>query len=137
MINVGLIGTDYIGPIHIEALCRLSGVKVKAVTDVNMDLARSIADRYNIEKVCDNADELLDDPDIAVIHNCTPNRFHHGITKKAILKGKHIMSEKPLAMTLPEAQELVKLAEKSGVVNGIHFCYRYYRFNSCNYFHFW
>jgi predicted dehydrogenase len=126
MIHVGLIGTGYIGPIHIEALNRLSGVRVKALTDVNQDLARRTADRYNVAQVYPDADALLDDPDITVIHNCTPNRFHFEINKQAIEKGKHVLSEKPLAMTYAQAQELATLAERRGIVHGIDFCYRYY-----------
>jgi predicted dehydrogenase len=126
MIHVGVIGAGYIGPIHIEALNRVSGVRVKALADVNQELARTVADRYNIGAVYKDADALLDDPEITVIHNCTPNRFHFEINKKAIEKGKHVMSEKPLAMTYAQAQELVDLAERHGIVNGIDFCYRYY-----------
>ena len=48
------------------------------------------------------------------------------MNKAAIEKGKHILSEKPLAMTLEEAEELTELAEKKGIVTGINFCYRYY-----------
>lgn len=126
MINVGVIGTGYIGPVHIEALNRISGVKVKAVTDANLELARKTAEKYNIENVYKNYTEILQDHEIEVIHNCTPNRLHYGITKEAIEAGKHILSEKPLAMTLNEAEELVELAEKKGIVTGIDFCYRYY-----------
>lgn len=126
MINVGVIGTGYIGPVHIEALNRLSGVKVKAITDTNPELARKTAENYNIEQVYSDYTEILRDSEIDVIHNCTPNRLHYSITKEAIEAGKHVLSEKPLAMTLREAEELVELADKKGVVTGIDFCYRYY-----------
>ena len=51
MINVAVIGTGYIGPVHIEALRRISGITVKGVTDANPELARKTAEKYNIEKV--------------------------------------------------------------------------------------
>ena len=100
MIKVGLIGAGYIGPIHLEALTRIGGIKVDTVIDANRQ--------------------------IDVIHNCTPNKFHYEINKKALQAGKHILSEKPLAMSTQEAEELVELAEKKGSVTGIDFCYRYY-----------
>ncbi|NQT93547.1 MAG: Gfo/Idh/MocA family oxidoreductase, partial [Lentisphaerae bacterium] len=126
MIKVAVIGTGYIGPVHIEALRRISGVQVAAVVDANIDLARSTAQRYNIEKACADYKEVLKDPGIDVIHNCTPNKYHYSITREAMEAGKHVLSEKPLAMTRDEAEELVEIANKTGIVHGIDFCYRYY-----------
>lgn len=126
MIDVAIIGAGYIGPVHIEALRRLEGVRVKAVCDVNLDLARQIARRYDIPVVADKPDVILDDAGIGAVHNCTPNKFHYPLNKKALERGKHVLSEKPLAMNLAEAAELVELADKKGVVNGVNFCYRYY-----------
>jgi predicted dehydrogenase len=126
MINVAVIGTGYIGPVHIEALRRISGVVVKGVTDANRELARKTAEKYDIEKVYGDYQEVLDDPSIDVVHTCSPNSLHFPMNKAAIEKGKHILSEKPLAMTLEQAKELTELAEKKGIVTGIDFCYRYY-----------
>src|SRR5512137_1709595 len=126
MINVAVIGTGYIGPVHIEALRRVSGVTVKGVTDANADLARRTAERYNIPTVYGDYREVLADPSIQAVHVCSPNRLHFAMNREAIEKGKHILSEKPLAMTLEEAEELTELAEKKGIVTGVDFCYRYY-----------
>ena len=126
MVNVAVIGTGYIGPVHIEALRRISGIVVKGVTDANPDLARKTAEKYNIEKVYKDYREILDDPLIQVVHTCAPNSLHFSMNKAAIERGKHILSEKPLAMKLAEARELTELAEKKGIVTGINFCYRYY-----------
>ncbi|MBN1672914.1 MAG: Gfo/Idh/MocA family oxidoreductase [Kiritimatiellae bacterium] len=126
MINIAVVGTGYIGPVHIECLSRISGVKVVAVVDANLELARKTAARYNIEKTLEDYRDVLKDPDIHVIHNCTPNKYHYGITKEAMEKGKHVLSEKPLAMNQEEARELVEIAKKNKIVTGIDFCYRYY-----------
>lgn len=126
MINVAVIGTGYIGPVHIEALRRISGVHVKAVTSANLDRAKEIARRYDLEKVYDNWHEIVEDPLIDVVHVCSPNRFHYPMNKAALERGKHVLSEKPLAMTVSEAEELTALADAKGVVTGIDFCYRYY-----------
>lgn len=126
MINVAVIGTGYIGPIHIEALRRVSGVHVKGVTDANPELARKTAERFNIEKVYAGWEEVMADPSIQVVHICTPNKLHYPMNKAAIERGKHILSEKPLAMSAAEAGELTSLAEKRGIVTGVDFCYRYY-----------
>ncbi len=126
MVHVAVIGTGYIGPVHIEALRRIGGVKVKGVTDTNAELAKNTAERYGIGKVYKDYREVLDDPEIDAVHICSPNRFHYSMNKEAIESGKHILSEKPLAMSAGEAEELASLAERKGVVTGIDFCYRYY-----------
>lgn len=126
MITVGLIGAGYIGPIHLGALARLGGVKVKTVVDVNGELAKKAAAAYNVPNSGMNHREVIKDPEIDVIHNCTPNKYHYQITKEALNAGKQVLSEKPLAMNLREAEELVELAEKKRAVTGIDFCYRYY-----------
>ena len=126
MITVGLIGAGYIGPIHLGALVRLGGVKVKTVIDANGALAAQAAAAHNIEHSGTDYREVVRDPEIDVIHNCTPNKHHFGITKEALEAGKHVLSEKPLAMSIAEAEELVELAARKKAVSGIDFCYRYY-----------
>jgi predicted dehydrogenase len=69
---------------------------------------------------------VIKDPEIDVIHNCTPNKYHYQITKEALEAGKQVLSEKPLAMDLKEGEELVDLGEKKRAITGIDFCYRYY-----------
>lgn len=126
MITVGLIGAGYIGPIHLGALARLGGVRVKTVIDVNGELAKKAAAAYNVPNSGTDHREVINDPEIDVIHNCTPNKYHYQITKEALEGGKQVLSEKPLAMDLKEAEDLVELAEKKRAITGIDFCYRYY-----------
>ncbi len=126
MINVGLIGIGYIGGVHLGALSRLGGVKVAAIYDVNKSLSEKAAEIYEINTVAGSIDEIMADPNVQVVHNCTPNKYHYEITKKAIKAKKHILSEKPLAMTLAEAKELTEMAENAELITGVDFCYRYY-----------
>ncbi len=69
---------------------------------------------------------MLKDSDIQVIHNCTPNHLHFTLNKEIILVGKHIFSEKPLAMNSKESAELFALAEKHDVIHAVNFNYRQY-----------
>lgn len=126
MIKVGVIGTGYIGGVHLDALNRIGGVKVVAVNDKNLEFAQAAAARFNVPKVVTDSRDIINDPSIDVIHNCTPNKSHFSITRDSLKQGKQVMSEKPLAMTLSEAEELVNLAGKKNAVTGVHFCYRYY-----------
>ena len=125
-IKAGIIGTGFIGPAHVEAARRLGMVEMIALCEANSDLAKSKAAKLNIPKAYGSVKDFLADKEIEVVHNCTPNHLHFEISKQILAAGKHIISEKPLAMTTTESKELVKLAAKAGVVNAIDFNYRYY-----------
>lgn len=125
-IKVGLIGTGYIGMVHLEMLRRLGGVEIAAVADTNADLSKAAAEKFGIPRIYGAADELIADPRIEVVHNCAPNNVHFDINARAIRAGKEVLSEKPLALDSRESTELVELAEKHGTLTAINFCYRYY-----------
>lgn len=125
IINVAVVGTGFIGPAHIEALRRLPNIKVAALCEATAELAREKADLLGIERAY-TFDELLRQDDISCIHICTPNFLHYPQSKAALLAGKHVVCEKPLATKIEEAEELVKIAREKGVVNAVHFNLRYY-----------
>jgi predicted dehydrogenase len=124
-IKVGVVGTGFIGPAHIEALRRLPNVEVAALCEVNIDLARQKAEQLGIERPY-VFEDLLRQEDISSIHICTPNFLHYSQAKAALEAGKHVVCEKPLAKDLKEAEELVALAARTGLVNAVHFNLRYY-----------
>ncbi len=126
MINAGVIGAGYIGKIHLDALKRISGVNIKAVSDINPEFAQSAAVHFDVSVAVQDYKEIINDSTIDVIHNCTPNKYHFDITESALAAGKHVMSEKPLAMNIVQAEELCNLAESKKAVTGVNFCYRYY-----------
>jgi predicted dehydrogenase len=123
-IGMGIVGVGFVGPHHIDAVRRLGYVDVVAVADMNEKLAREKADSLHVEKAYGNYEALLDDPAIDVVHNATPNYLHYPVNAAAIAKGKHVVCDKPLAMTAAEAKKLVDLANKAGVVNAVTFGYR-------------
>ena len=125
-IKAGIIGTGFIGPAHVEAARRAGFVEMLALCEAGDELARKKAAALNIPKAYGSVDALLADREVEVVHNCTPNHIHFEISKKIMAAGKHVISEKPLAMTTRESKELVKLAAEAGVVNAIDFNYRYY-----------
>ena len=125
-IKVGLIGTGYIGVVHLEMLRRLGGVEVVAVADPNEDLARRTAERFGVPRVYADAAALIADREVEVVHDCAPNNAHFEINAATIRAGKEVLSEKPLALDSKESGELVALAESHGTLTAIDFCYRYY-----------
>ncbi len=125
-IKVGLIGTGYIGMVHLDMLRRLGGVEVVAVADTNRDLARAAAEKFGIARTYESADALIADDEVEVVHDCAPNNVHFDINAEAIRVGKDVLSEKPLALDSNESAKLVDLAAKHGALTAINFCYRYY-----------
>lgn len=124
-IKAGVIGTGFIGPAHIEAIRRLGYVEVVAVAENGAELAQAKADELSIPKAYGDYHELLADKEIEAVHNCTPNHLHFEVNKRIMAAGKHVLSEKPLAMSTRESRELVSLAEQSCVKNAVDFNYRY------------
>ncbi|MFC0471228.1 Gfo/Idh/MocA family protein [Halalkalibacter kiskunsagensis] len=123
-IKVGVIGTGFIGPTHIEAVRRLGFVEVVALAESSLEAAEQKAAELGIPKAYGDYKEMLRDEEIQVVHNCTPNHLHFAINKEIILAGKHVLSEKPLAMSSDETRELLELAKEHDVVNGVNFNYR-------------
>ena len=125
-IAAGIIGTGFIGPAHVEAARRLGNVEIVAVAEANEALAKEKAAALFIPKAYGNYHDLLADDQIQVVHNCTPNHLHFQVNKDILAAGKHVISEKPLAMTTQESSELVRLAQASGRIHAVDFNYRYY-----------
>jgi len=123
-IGMGIVGVGFVGPHHIDAVRRLGYVDVVAVADMSEQLAREKANQLNVPKAYGSYEALIADPDIQVVHNATPNYLHYPVNVAVISKGKHIVCDKPLAMTAAEAKKLVDLANKAGVVNAVTFGYR-------------
>ena len=125
-IKVGVIGTGFIGPAHIEALRRLGYIDIVALAECSNEVAKSKAEMLGIDRYYGDYKQLLKDGKIQSVHICSPNYLHYEMAKGALEAGKHVICEKPLAISAAEAKELVKLADKKGLVNAVNFNIRYY-----------
>lgn len=124
-IKAGVAGLGFIGPAHIEALRRIPGIDVVAVSETSIELAKEKAEALGVENYFGRFEDLLS-ADIDCVHICTPNNLHFEMAKMALEAGKHVVCEKPLATTIEEGQELLQLADKKGLVHAVHFNIRYY-----------
>jgi predicted dehydrogenase len=124
-IKAAIVGTGFIGPAHLEALRRLPNVEVVALCEVTQELANEKAKTLGIPRAY-TFDEMLRQDDIDVVHICTPNFLHYSQAKAVLEAEKHVICEKPLAVKIEEAEELVKIASATGLVNAVHFNLRYY-----------
>jgi predicted dehydrogenase len=127
-IGTAVIGSGFIGTVHLEALRRI-GVRVAGLLESSPELGARRADELGLPKAYASLDELLADEAVRVVHVTSPNELHHRQAKAILAAGRHIVCEKPLAMTSAESAELVALAAASGLVNAVNFNIRFYPIN--------
>lgn len=125
-IKVGIIGAGRIGKAHLEALRRLGFVEVLGVAGRSPERSTMLARQLGFPRSYNSYLEMLEDPDIQVVHNCTPNKLHYEVNRQALLSGKHVFCEKPLTTDAEQARELVELAAMQNAVHGVMFNYRMY-----------
>lgn len=123
-IRAGIIGTGFIGPVHIEALRRI-GANITALCDLP-DRVKAAAERFGIPEAFGDYRDLLRSPNVDVVHITSPNRFHCEMSLAALRAGKHVVCEKPLAMNTRETTKIVKLARSSGKVFAVNYNVRFY-----------
>ena len=125
-IKTAIFGTGFMGRVHLEALRRTEFVDAVAVAGRTIEAARRLGAGFSVPTFTADYREILRDPSIDAVHVCTPNALHFSMARDALLAGKHVMCEKPLAITVPEAQELTTLAVRQGVRNAICHNIRFY-----------
>lgn len=106
---VVVVGTGFIGPVHVEALRRL-GVRVKGVLGSSLEKSRLAAASMNLELGYADYAAVLADTEVTVVHLASPNRHHRAQVLAALAAGKHVVCEKPLAMNSAESAELAAAA---------------------------
>src|SRR5437868_9854193 len=118
-IGMGLVGPGFVGVHHIDAVRRLGFVDVVAVAASTESSARKKADALGVPKAYGSYEALVADPDIQVVHNTTPNYLHVPVILAALARRKHVISDKPLAMTADDSHRLWTAAREAGVVHAV------------------
>jgi predicted dehydrogenase len=122
VIGAAVVGTGFIGVVHVEALRRI-GVDVVGVVGSSPERAR---EKPGLPEPYESFEAMLDDDRVRVVHLTTPNHLHHAQVKAVLAAGKHVVCEKPLALTSEESSELLRLAETSGLVHCTNYNIRFY-----------
>jgi predicted dehydrogenase len=112
MLKIGVFGVGHLGKFHLNNWQEMEGISLTGFFDPDDEIAAEVAAKYKLKRYTD-ADALVRDSD--AIDVVAPTPHHFAICKKAIRLGKHVFVEKPLANTMEEAHELVKLAQESGI----------------------
>ncbi len=124
-IRAGVVGTGFwANSVHMAAYRDHPQARVLGVCDVEIERARSAARTFGAEFVTRDYMELVTRDDIDVVNVVTPNVVHAPVALAALEAGKHVMCEKPLAMSYSEAEQLARAAAEAGVKTGINFTYR-------------
>lgn len=116
-LKVGIIGCGAIANSkHMPAIQTIPEAEMVAFCDIIFERAEKAAEKFGVPgaKCYENYKELLADPEIDVVHVCTPNRSHSFISIDALEAGKQVMCEKPMAKTAAEAREMVAAAKRTG-----------------------
>ena len=124
----GILSTAKIGIQKvIPAMQRAEHCDVVAIASRNLDKAREAAADLGIRKAYGSYDELLADPDIEAVYNPLPNHLHVPLSVQAAHAGKHVLCEKPLALTASEVGKLIEARDAAGVLVQEAFMVRYHR----------
>ena len=129
-VRIGLVGTGYIGRCHAIAYAQAPTVfsldaelVLEYLAEVTSELAEKKAKEFGFKRFTDDWRDIVQDPNVDVVDICTPNFLHKEIALAAIANGKHVYSEKPLALTAVDAKLMYEAAKQAGVKTLVGFNY--------------
>jgi predicted dehydrogenase len=123
-VGMGLVGPGFVAAHHVDAVRRLGDVDVVAIAGSSQQSAEKKAREYKVDRAYGDFHALIADPDVQVVHNTTPNHLHLPVTLAALAAGKHVISDKPLALNAAEGRRLRDAALAAGVAHVVTFNYR-------------
>ena len=124
MIKLAVVGTGGMANAHARSFQAIRGVKIVAACDVIPEKVAAFAERYAIPETYTDVEELLAMADVDAVTNVTPDAFHARVALAVIKRGKHILSEKPLATCYADAKKMADAAARKGVINMVNLSYR-------------
>lgn len=124
-VGAAVVGTGFIGAVHVDGLRRL-GIPVHGVVGSSAERAGERSRALGLPPAYASLDEMLADERVRVVHITSPNHLHQRHAAAALAAGKHVVCEKPLAMTSAESAALLALAQASGLVHAVNFNIRFY-----------
>ncbi len=125
-LKAAVFGTGFVGRVHLEGIRRLGFVQVYAIGESQKEKARKLGEEFHVDKTASDYHAILEDPEVDVVHVCTPNYLHFPMVKDSLEAGKHVTCEKPLATSVEEGRKLVELAREKNLANATFHNLRYY-----------
>ena len=114
-LRIAIIGCGKIADQHVQAIRRIADCEIVAVCDLEELMASQLAERFKIPGVFSNVNEMLQTVSPDVVHITTPPQGHFSLAKQCLEAGSHVYLEKPFTVTAPEAEELIRFAERRGL----------------------
>ena len=114
--KIGVIGYGYWGPNLLRNFAEIGAVDLKWCADTRADRRALVKKRYPTIRVAENAEQILDDPEVNAVVIATPVSAHYHLAKQALERGKHVLVEKPMTRTVAEGQALLELADKKNLI---------------------
>lgn len=124
-LRVGIVGTGFVGRVHADAARRL-GAELVGVAASTPERAALAADELGAGRGFGSPEELIHDSRVDVVHVCTPNDLHFGLSELALAAGKHVVCEKPLSTSGAQAEALLASAKRSELIAAVPFVYRFH-----------
>lgn len=124
-LRIGMIGAGFMAKVHTRAAVS-AGARCVTVAASGSASARRAAASLGYDRAVSNVDALIADPEIDLVHVCTPNASHLPLARAILESGKHVICEKPLATSARDAHDLAALAEAKGLVATVPFVYRFH-----------
>jgi len=116
-IGFGILGAGLVAPFHADSLQETQGGRLVAFCDVDRERADSLAARYGV-KAYYRLEDMLQDPEVQVVNVCLPNHLHHDAVVQCAEAGRHVLTEKPPAMSLKETDHMIQTCRRAGVKFG-------------------
>ena len=125
-LGVGVIGAfAWAEKAHLPGYAHYDRCRKVAICDIIPERARHLADMFGFETTYDSLDAMLADPAIEMVDICTPTDTHLALSRQALSAGKHVLCEKPIALSAPDAFAFAKEAEDRSVRTKVGFTFRY------------
>lgn len=118
-LRVGIVGCGGAAQWHISSMLKIKNVELVATCDMNEDLARRVARRFNISKYYSDFNKMLLEEKVDLVDICTPPQTHLALSVQAMEAGCHVLMEKPMALSFKEANEMAEVAKAKQVELGV------------------
>lgn len=128
VLSVAVVGAGGIGQAHLKAIAAVETTRLAAVMDVDADRARQAAATYG-GKACTRFEEVLEDPSVQAVHLCTPHNAHADQAVLAAAAGKHVLVEKPMALSVADCDRMIQACERADKVLMVGQVMRYWAIN--------
>src|SRR5690348_9061683 len=126
-LRVALIGTSFGGSVQAPGFRLLEGVQMVAVASAHLERARALAAHAVIPHAFDDYRRMLDEVQVDLVSIATPVYLHHEMVLEAAQRGIHVVCEKPLALDVGQAEDMLAAVKAKHLVHGVDFEFRYYR----------